>query len=130
MASRLVVHGATGVATEMGLAEGFVGFSVVAIGTSLPELVTGIQAARRDEMDLVAGNVLGSNLFNSLAIAGLVGVVAPVSGFALASVALMAAFVVLTWVFLATHHRLTRRESLILLGVYLLSLPLLGALSA
>ncbi len=70
----LLVRGATDLATEFGLSGGFVGVTLVAIGTSLPELVTTIAAARQGVTDLIVGNLLGSNLFNSLAVGGVVGV--------------------------------------------------------
>lgn len=66
----LLLRGARTVAAELGLSQGFIGLSLVAVGTSLPELATGIAAARRHENALVIGNVLGSNLFNSLGVAG------------------------------------------------------------
>jgi cation:H+ antiporter len=70
----LLVEGATSLADEFGLSGGFVGVTLVAIGTSLPELVTTIAAARQGVTDLIVGNLLGSNLFNSLAVGGVVGV--------------------------------------------------------
>lgn len=68
LAARLVVDGSTGLAESWGLNGGFVGFSIVAVGTSLPELVTTLAAARRRETGLIVGNLLGSNVFNSLAV--------------------------------------------------------------
>ena len=62
----LVVWSATSIADDLGWKGGFVGFALVAVGTSLPELVTALAAARRDESGLIIGNLLGSNLFNSL----------------------------------------------------------------
>ena len=58
---------------NLGLNEGFVGVTLVALGTSLPELVTAIAAARKKQTDLIIGNLLGSNLFNSLAVGAVVG---------------------------------------------------------
>ena len=75
--AQLLVTGARGLASEAGLSEGFVGLTLVAVGTSAPELATAVAAARRKESELVVGNVLGSNVFNSLLIGGLVGAVAP-----------------------------------------------------
>ena len=60
---------------EWGLSGGFIGFSLVAVGTSLPELVTVIVAARKEETGLIIGNLFGSNVFNSLAVAGAMGLV-------------------------------------------------------
>lgn len=73
----LLVRGATGLATDLGISSAFVGLVIVSVGTSLPELATALAAARRGQTDLVLGNVLGSNLFNTLAVAGLAGLVGP-----------------------------------------------------
>ena len=59
------------------LSGGFVGFTLVALGTSAPELVTSVQAARQGETELLVGNLLGSNVFNSLAVGGIIGLVGP-----------------------------------------------------
>ena len=71
--AQLLVTGATGLARTLGVAEAVIGLTIVAVGTSLPELVTAVAAARRNETDLVVGNVLGSNIFNSLPVAGIAG---------------------------------------------------------
>lgn len=76
-ASRVLVWGAVGIAQDLGISDLIIGLTVVAIGTSLPELAAGISAARKGEHDLAVGNVLGSNLFNTLLVAGLAGVIAP-----------------------------------------------------
>lgn len=69
----LLVWGATTLADDLGINDGFVGVTLVALGTSLPELVTAIAAARKKQTDLIIGNLLGSNLFNSLAVGAVVG---------------------------------------------------------
>ncbi len=74
-AGRLLLWGALDLADRAGLSAGFVGATLVSIGTSLPELVTVIQSARRSETDLIVGNLLGSNLFNALAAGGVVGLI-------------------------------------------------------
>jgi cation:H+ antiporter len=73
----LLVRGATKLASDLGISTAFVGLVIVSVGTSLPELATALAAARRGQTDLVLGNVLGSNLFNTLAVAGLAGVLGP-----------------------------------------------------
>lgn len=73
--AQLMVTGAVDIAEEFGASEAFIGLSIVAVGTSLPELATTVVSARRGSVDLVIGNVLGSNLFNGLAVAGLAGLV-------------------------------------------------------
>ncbi len=75
--AQLLVNGAADVAQRLDVSEGFIGLTLVAVGTSLPELATGIAAARRQEQDLVVGNVLGSNLFNSLTVAGAAALAGP-----------------------------------------------------
>lgn len=73
----LLVRGASGLAEDLGISSAFVGLVIVSVGTSLPELATALAAARRGQTDLVLGNVLGSNLFNTLAVAGLAGLIGP-----------------------------------------------------
>lgn len=75
----LSVDGATGLARMIGLSETVIGLTIVAIGTSLPELVTSLMAARRGENDIALGNVIGSNLFNILFILGVSAVLNPIT---------------------------------------------------
>ncbi|WP_434985518.1 calcium/sodium antiporter [Vreelandella zhaodongensis] len=78
ISSRLLVWGAVEIAVGFGVSDLIIGLTVVAIGTSLPELASSISALRRKEHDMVLGNVVGSNLFNSLAVVGLAGVISPI----------------------------------------------------
>ncbi len=73
----LLIRGAARLADDLGISSAFVGLVIVSIGTSLPELATVLAAARRGETGLVLGNVLGSNLFNTLTVAGIAGLVGP-----------------------------------------------------
>ena len=75
--SRALVWGAVNIAHHLGVSDLIVGLTVVAIGTSLPELASSIAAARKGEHDLAVGNVIGSNLFNTLAVVGLAGSIHP-----------------------------------------------------
>lgn len=75
LGAQLLVTGAETVAMDLGVSEAIIGLTLVAIGTSLPELATALAAARRNENDLVLGNVLGSNLFNALGVGGVAGIV-------------------------------------------------------
>lgn len=77
LSSRLLVWGAVGIATKLGVSDLVIGLTIVAVGTSLPEFASSILAARRGEHDLALGNILGSNLFNTLAVVGLAGVIRP-----------------------------------------------------
>ena len=73
----LVVSSATSIADDLGWTGGFVGFGLVAVGTSLPELVTSVLAARRGHGDVALGNILGSNIFNVLGILGATALAKP-----------------------------------------------------
>jgi cation:H+ antiporter len=77
--SRLLVWGAVRLAQDFGVNDLVIGLTIVAIGTSLPELASSVAAARKGENDLALGNVLGSNLFNTLAVVGLAAVINPVA---------------------------------------------------
>ncbi len=75
--SKAIVYGAVELAKLLGLSELVIGLTIVAVGTSLPELVASIVASRRGESDMALGNIVGSNLFNTLAVIGLATVIAP-----------------------------------------------------
>jgi cation:H+ antiporter len=129
--AQLLLWGAIDLADRAGLGEGFVGATLVALGTSLPELVTVIQSARRGEGDLVLGNLLGSNLFNALTVGGVAGLVgsglldAPaLTGFAAAAAVVQACLV---WLMMRTGRRITRREATLLIAAYAAAIPFLGA---
>ena len=77
VSSKALVWGAAGVARALGVSDLLVGLTVVAVGTSLPELASSVAATMRGENDLAVGNVIGSNLFNTLAVVGLAGAIAP-----------------------------------------------------
>jgi cation:H+ antiporter len=78
VSSRLLVWGAVAIAQGFGVSDLIIGLTVVAVGTSLPELASSISALRRREHDLVLGNVIGSNLFNTLGVVGLAAVIMPI----------------------------------------------------
>ena len=78
LGGQLAVNGATGIARMFGLSETLIGLTIVAIGTSLPELVTSIVAARRGQNEIAMGNVIGSNLFNIFLILGVSAVITPI----------------------------------------------------
>ncbi|KTG16344.1 MULTISPECIES: calcium/sodium antiporter [unclassified Guyparkeria] len=79
VSSRLLVWGAVDIAQFFGVSDLVIGLTVVAIGTSLPELASSIAAIRKNEHDMALGNVIGSNLFNTLAVVGLAGVIHPMA---------------------------------------------------
>jgi cation:H+ antiporter len=75
--SRLLVWGAVGIAQDFGVSDLIIGLTVIAVGTSLPELASCVISARKGEHDMALGNILGSNLFNTLAVVGIAGVIHP-----------------------------------------------------
>lgn len=79
LGGQLSVDGATGIARMFGLSETLIGLTIVACGTSLPELVTSLVAARKGQNDIAMGNVIGSNLFNILLILGVSSVITPIT---------------------------------------------------
>ena len=122
----VLVTGAERVIDALALSGGFVGLTVVALATSLPELVTAVQSARRGQVALLAGNVLGSNIFNSLGGGGLVALVGPGvladAGLTVVAAGLMVVVVFLSWGFLA-GGALRRWEGALLLVAYAVALP-------
>jgi len=77
VSSRLLVWGAVDIAQFFGLSDLIIGLTIVAVGTSLPELASSLMAIRKGEHDIALGNILGSNLFNTLAVVGVAGVIHP-----------------------------------------------------
>ena len=119
VAGRVLLTGVVGIGDELGLSVVFMGV-VTGVGTSLPELSAAVSAARRKQTDIVLGNVLGSNTFNSLGVAGLAAVIGPgdVGGLGTPVLVLMVAAAVAAGVFAFTKQRISRLEGLILLAVF------------
>ncbi len=128
-AAQALVWSATRIAEQMGLTGAFVGFTLVAIGTSLPELVTAITAARRNEADLVIGNLLGSNMFNSLAIGGMIALLAPGpiddQTLTRTGAILMVVAAVGAWILMITGTRVKRWEGVLLLVFYAIAVGMM-----
>ena len=115
------VAGATGVARALGVPEVVIGLTIVAVGTSLPELATSVIAARRDQTDLAVGNLVGSNLFNLLFVLGLSTTAAPsaVPANGTLDLVVSAGFAVVLLPLAITHQRrVTRLEGAFLLLAY------------
>ena len=115
-----LVEGAVVVATALGVSEATIGLTVVAIGTSLPELATSVVAASRGEGDIALGNVVGSNVFNVLGILGTTALVRPLvlGGVSFVDLAVMMVAAVLLLPLLWTGFRLVRWEGALLLSLY------------
>ncbi len=130
--SKLLVDGAVGLAGRLGVPSIVIGLTVVAVGTSLPELVTAVTSSRRSVSDLAVGNVLGANIANLTLIVGVAAVIQTVGMDRVtqlfnfpALLLVMAVLVVMLW----TGRRVTRREGMVLLGVYALYLGALTVLT-
>lgn len=80
VSSRVLVWGAVNIAETLGISDLIIGLTIVALGTSLPELAASIIAVKKGEHDIAIGNVVGSNMFNLLAVTGIAGVISPISG--------------------------------------------------
>ncbi|WP_102798060.1 calcium/sodium antiporter [Bowmanella denitrificans] len=125
ISSRILVWGAVTVAQSMGVSDLIIGLTIVAIGTSLPELASSVVAARKGEHDLAIGNVIGSNLFNTLAVVGIAAGIHPLaveSDVLTRDWALMLALTIgllLMAIGLKGPGRITRPEGLALIAVYL-----------
>jgi cation:H+ antiporter len=124
VSSRMLVWGAVEIALGLGISDLVVGLTIVAVGTSLPELASSLIASRKGEHDIALGNVLGSNLFNTLAVVGIAGMIAPVpvaEEVLSRDMVVMAVLTVSLFVFchgFRGPHRVSRPEGGILLAMY------------
>ncbi|WP_020406054.1 calcium/sodium antiporter [Hahella ganghwensis] len=122
--SRLLVWGAVDIATSLGVSDLIIGLTIVAIGTSLPELASSIAATRKGEHDLAIGNVIGSNMFNTLTVIGIAGVISPLGVDSEVIYRDLPVMCVLTLLLLAFSHgfgkqgKITRMEGSALLLAY------------
>lgn len=116
----LVVDSATEIARNFGLSENLIGLTIVAFGTSLPELVTSIVAARKGEVDMAFGNVIGSNIFNILLVAGLAAVVSPMEFLTenVIDLVIFTAMSILVWSFATSKRKISRLEGGFMLFIY------------
>lgn len=122
--SNIFVDHASNLALALGVSEGVVGLTVVAGGTSLPELATSVVAARKGQSAIAIGNVIGSNVFNILLILGLTATISPlaIEGITTVDMAVMLISVSLVWLFSFTKFTVERWEGAMLVGGYLVYL--------
>lgn len=127
VSSRALVWGAVSIAQSLGVSDLIIGLTIVAVGTSLPELASSVIAARKGEHDMAVGNILGSNLFNTLAVVGLAGIIQPLTVDATVLYRDVGLMLVLTcslflfgFGFKGKQGRINRWEGGILILVYLL----------
>lgn len=118
--SNIFVDGATNIARTLGVSEAVIGLTIVACGTSLPELATSVVAARKGQSAIAIGNVIGSNVFNILLILGTTGTITPLlmSGITMIDMGLMLLSMVLLWLFSFTKYTLSRWEGALLTTIF------------
>ena len=120
--SDISVDSASEIARIFGMTEQFIGLTIVALGTSLPELVTSVMAARKGNADIAIGNIVGSNIFNILFVIGCTVLITPVafaSAFCVDALIAIASAVVL-WLCVFKNHKLDRKEGAVLLAGYVI----------
>ena len=120
--SDLTVDNATIIAEALGMDDRLIGLTIVAFGTSLPELVTSVTAARKGKADIAIGNIVGSNVFNILFVVGTTALITPVAfkaGFLIDSAVALAAGLIL-WFGVMKEHKLKRPVGIVMLVAYAL----------
>ena len=116
----LTVDAASRIAIDLGMSQTLVGLTIVSIGTSLPELVTSVVAARKNEVDMALGNVIGSNIFNILLVLGVAAAISPVKFLTdnIIDTVVLIAMSLVVLVFAWTSKMIDRREGATMLGMY------------
>ncbi len=124
LGGRLLVDGAVNIAMTAGLSESLIGLTVVALGTSLPELVTSIVAALKKHSDIAIGNAVGSNIFNVFFVLGTTSTILPLPFSSAINIdvifAVMAMVMLFTFMFIGSKHKLTKFEGSLLLSGYII----------
>ena len=116
-----LIEGASNIASDLGVTDRIIGLTIVAVGTSLPELFASVMASIKGESDMAIGNIIGSVTFNILSVIGFSSIICPIQdsnvgfGFDYLVMLFMAAIL---WIFLRTHRKLVRWEGLVLTLLY------------
>lgn len=120
LGSDWVVDGATTIATAFGISENLIGLTIVAFGTSLPELMTSIVAARKNEVDMALGNAIGSNIFNILMVLGIASSLSPIAFIQdnIIDIFILMIFSLLVWIMAWTKRELSKKEGLLMILLY------------
>ena len=115
-----VVDGAKTIAAAFGISENLIGLTVVAFGTSLPELMTSIVAARKNEVDMALGNAIGSNIFNILMVLGIAAALNPITFIRenIIDIIVLISFSFIVWIMAWTRRRLSKPEGLAMILLY------------
>ena len=116
----MVVDTASRIAIDFGMSQTLVGLTIVSIGTSLPELVTSIVAARKNEVDMALGNAIGSNVFNILMVLGIASAISPVSLITenIIDLCVLIVFTVCVWIFAGTKKKIGKIEGFAMVALY------------
>ena len=119
--SEVFVDNASALAHTLGVSDAVIGLTIVACGTSLPELATSTVAASRGNSGIAIGNVLGSNVFNILMILGVTGIISPMNtqGITNADLSVMVISMILLWLFSYTKYRIERWEGVALTALFI-----------
>ena len=115
-----VVDGASSIASSLGLSQTLIGLTIVSIGTSLPELVTSIVAAKKDEVDMALGNAIGSNVFNILMVLGIASAISPISIITenIIDLCVLIVFTICVWIFAGTKKKIGKIEGFAMVALY------------
>lgn len=118
----VVVDSASNIAAKFGMSQTLIGLTIVSVGTSLPELVTSIVAARKNEVDMALGNAIGSNVFNILFVLGIAGAISPMAFLTenVIDIVILVVFSLIVWLFAWTKKEIKRGEGLIMVLLYVL----------
>ena len=118
----VVVDSASNIAAKFGMSQTLIGLTIVAVGTSLPELVTSIVAARKNEVDMALGNAIGSNVFNILFVLGVAGAISPMAFLTenVIDIVILLVFSLIVWLFAWTKKEIKRGEGLFMVLLYVL----------
>lgn len=116
----VTVDAASRIASDLGMSQTLIGLTIVSIGTSLPELVTSIVAARKNEVDMALGNAIGSNIFNILMVLGIASVISPITIITenIIDLCVLIAFTVCVWIFASSRRKVGRPEGFIMVLLY------------
>lgn len=117
----MVVDSASRIAIDFGMSQTLVGLTIVSIGTSLPELVTSIVAARKNEVDMALGNAIGSNIFNFLMVLGIASAISPIAFITenIIDIIILIVFSIVVWIMAWTKTKLNKGEGFIMLALYI-----------
>lgn len=116
----VTVDAASRIASDLGMSQTLIGLTIVSIGTSLPELVTSIVAARKNEVDMALGNAIGSNIFNILMVLGIASAISPISIITenIIDLCVLIVFTICAWIFAGTKKKIGRAEGPCMVALY------------